>query len=185
MPTGNLVRSHRRAETPAQDPPHQSAEERDRLILEHLPLVRLIAHKVHDRLPEAIRKSRSLDQLVSAGIAGLISAVDRFDKAGNIQLEKYADYRIRGAIMDSLRSWPAPAEQLAAGQSFERMRREIPEFVWAHALKTFGSASLATDWFLTECGALGNRAPIETMNDDGGGREIDRILGCIDYGMIA
>jgi uncharacterized protein (DUF2384 family) len=65
------------------------------------------------------------------------------------------------------------------------MQRDIPEFVWAHALRMFGSASSAADWFVAECGALGNRSPIDTVSDDGGGREIDRILGCIDYRMIA
>jgi len=94
--------------------------------------------------------------------------------------------------VDSLRSldWTPRgqrqfAEEVGVEPSFERMQRDIPEFVWAHALRTFGSASLAADWFVAECGALGNRPPIDTMNDDGGGREIDRILGCIDYGMIA
>jgi uncharacterized protein (DUF2384 family) len=124
---------------------------------------------------------------------GLISAVDRFDKTLNVKLEKFADYRIRQAILEALRSPNrAPrrhqrknAGELSVDRSFERVRRDIPEFVWAHALRTFGSASLAAEWFEAECGALGNRSPIDTMNDDGGGREVDRILGCIDYGMIA
>lgn len=62
---------------------------------------------------------------------------------------------------------------------------QIPKSLWAHALKTFGSASLATEWFSARCGALGNRAPIDTISYKNGRAEIDRILGCIDYGMIA
>ena len=54
-----------------------SPEERDRLILENLPQVRLIARRIHDKLPESV----SLDDLVSTGVVGLITAVDHFDPA--------------------------------------------------------------------------------------------------------
>jgi len=85
-----------------------SSEERDQLILDHLPQVRLIARRIHDRLPESV----SLDDLVSTGIVGLISAIDRFDAAHNVKLKTYAEYKIRGAILDSLRGldW-APRQQ--------------------------------------------------------------------------
>ena len=74
-------------------------EERERLILEHLPQVRLIARRIRDRLPENV----SLEDLVSAGIVGLIAAVDQYDPAHNVKLQTYAEYKIRGAILDSLR----------------------------------------------------------------------------------
>lgn len=85
-----------------------SIERRDQLILEHLPQVRLIARRIHDRLPESV----SLDDLVSTGIVGLISAIDRFDATHNVKLKTYAEYKIRGAILDSLRGldW-APRQQ--------------------------------------------------------------------------
>jgi RNA polymerase sigma factor FliA len=73
--------------------------ERERLILEHLPQVRLIARRIHSRLPENV----SLDDLISTGVVGLIAAVDHFDASLNIQLKTYAEHRIRGAILDSLR----------------------------------------------------------------------------------
>jgi RNA polymerase sigma factor for flagellar operon FliA len=76
-----------------------TAEQREELILEHLPQVRLIARRIHDRLPESV----SLDDLVSTGIVGLISAIDRFDSSHNVKLKTYAEYKIRGAILDSLR----------------------------------------------------------------------------------
>lgn len=75
------------------------AAERERLIIEHLPQVRLIARKIHDRLPACV----VLDDLVSAGILGLISALDRYDPSQNVKLRTYAEYKIRGAILDSLR----------------------------------------------------------------------------------
>src|SRR5947209_4898363 len=85
-----------------------TAQERERLILEHLPQVRLIARRIHERLPESV----SLDDLVSTGTLGLIAAIDRFDPTHNVKLKTYAEYKIRGAILDSLRGldW-APRQQ--------------------------------------------------------------------------
>jgi RNA polymerase sigma factor for flagellar operon FliA len=73
--------------------------ERERLIMERLPQVGLIARRFHERLPSNV----SLDDLVSTGIVGLISAIDNFDPSQGVQLKTYAEYKIRGAILDSLR----------------------------------------------------------------------------------
>jgi RNA polymerase sigma factor FliA len=93
-----------------------SADEREQLILGHLPQVRLIARRIHDRLPESV----SLDDLVSTGIVGLISAIDRFDSSHNVKLKTYAEYKIRGAILDSLRGldW-APRQQRKRSKQIE------------------------------------------------------------------
>src|ERR1700691_2224136 len=74
-------------------------EERERLILDHLPQVRLIARRIRDRLPQSV----SLEDLVSAGIVGLIAAVDHYNPVHNAKLKTYAEHKIRGAILDSLR----------------------------------------------------------------------------------
>jgi RNA polymerase sigma factor for flagellar operon FliA len=76
-----------------------SDDEREQLILEHLPQVRLIARRIQERLPENI----SLEDLVSTGVIGLIAAIDNFDPSHNVKLKTYAEYKIRGAILDSLR----------------------------------------------------------------------------------
>jgi RNA polymerase sigma factor FliA len=76
-----------------------SDDEREQLILEHLPQVRLIARRIQERLPENI----SLDDLVSTGVIGLIAAIDNFDPSHKVKLKTYAEYKIRGAILDSLR----------------------------------------------------------------------------------
>ncbi len=76
-----------------------NAAEREVLILEHLPQVRLIARRIHERLPDNV----SIDDLISTGTIGLISAIDNFDPAQNVKLKTYAEYRIRGAILDGLR----------------------------------------------------------------------------------
>lgn len=74
-------------------------QERERLLTDHLPQVRYIAQRIHDRLPVQI----PLEDLVHAGVVGLIDAVDRYDPNKHVQLGTYAKFRIRGAILDSLR----------------------------------------------------------------------------------
>jgi RNA polymerase sigma factor FliA len=74
-------------------------EERERLLIEHLPQVRYLARRIHDRLPAQV----PLDDLIHAGVVGLIDAVDKFDSSKNVPLKYYAKFRIRGAIVDSLR----------------------------------------------------------------------------------
>src|SRR6202011_1914557 len=93
-----------------------TAQERERLILEHLPQVRLIARRIHERLPESV----SLDDLVSTGTVGLIAAIDRFDPALKVKLKTYAEYKIRGAILDSLRGLDgAPRQQRKRAKQIE------------------------------------------------------------------
>jgi RNA polymerase sigma factor for flagellar operon FliA len=91
-------------------------EERERMILEHLPQVRLIARRIHERLPESV----NLDDLISTGTLGLIAAIDRFDPHHNVKLKTYAEYKIRGAILDSLRGldW-APRQQRRRSKQIE------------------------------------------------------------------
>jgi RNA polymerase sigma factor FliA len=88
--------------------PLVTAAVREELILEHLPQVRLIARRIHERLPVSV----SLDDLISTGVLGLISAIDRYDPSHQVKLKTYAEYKIRGAILDSLRGldW-APRQQ--------------------------------------------------------------------------
>src|SRR5213082_462620 len=96
--------------------PMISEDERERLILEHLPQVRLIARRIQERLPENI----SLEDLVSTGVIGLISAIDNFDPSHNVKLKTYAEYKIRGAILDSLRGldW-APRQKRRKAKQIE------------------------------------------------------------------
>jgi len=80
-------------------PSETSEARRERLILEQLPQVHLIARRIHQKLPERV----CLEDLVSTGIVGLISAVDNFEEGQGVKLQTYAEYKIRGAILDSLR----------------------------------------------------------------------------------
>jgi RNA polymerase sigma factor for flagellar operon FliA len=91
-------------------------DERERLILEHLPQVRLIARRIQERLPENI----CIEDLISTGVIGLISAIDNFDPAHKVKLKTYAEYKIRGAILDSLRGldW-APRQKRRKSKQIE------------------------------------------------------------------
>ncbi len=109
-----------------------SALRREELVMQHLPQVRLIARRIHERLPAHV----SLDDLISSGVIGLLAAIDNFDESHNVQLKTYAERRIRGAIMDSLREmdW-APREtrkkskviEAAIHKSKQRLGREPGE----------------------------------------------------------
>lgn len=73
---------------------------RDRLIHHYMPLVKLVASRIIRRLPPQIE----LGDLINTGILGLIDAIDKFDPSRDIKFETYAEFRIRGAILDELRS---------------------------------------------------------------------------------
>ena len=72
---------------------------RDRVVLEHLPLVRAIAVRVHENLPVHV----DLDDLVHAGILGLFDAASKYNPEKQVVFSSYAKHRIKGAILDSLR----------------------------------------------------------------------------------
>ena len=72
---------------------------RDRVIMEHLPLVKAIAIRVHENLPVHV----DLDDLVHAGILGLFDAATKYDPEKMVTFPSYAKHRIKGAILDSLR----------------------------------------------------------------------------------
>jgi RNA polymerase sigma factor for flagellar operon FliA len=105
---------------------HLEAVDQERLLMEQLPQVRYIARRIHDRLPSHIL----LDDLVQAGILGLMEAVKKFDSSKNVELKTYAKHRIQGAILDSLRDldWsPRPLRKKARQieQAHQRLRAQF------------------------------------------------------------
>ncbi len=90
--------------------------ERERLLIEHLPTVRYVARKLHEKLPQHVE----MDDLVSAGMIGLIDAFSKFDHTKKVQFKSYAQFRIRGAILDSLRvlDW-SPRDLRRKGRAVE------------------------------------------------------------------
>jgi RNA polymerase sigma factor for flagellar operon FliA len=79
--------------------PELSIGVRDQIVLEHLPLVKAIAIRVHENLPVHV----DLDDLIHAGVLGLFDAVVKYDDSQNVAFHSYAKHRIKGAILDSLR----------------------------------------------------------------------------------
>src|SRR5437879_10621258 len=80
------------------DPTNQ--EYRNRLVENYLPLVKYNGERIWARLPEGVE----LDDLVSAGIFGLMDAIDAFDMSRGVKFETYCVPRIRGAMLDELRT---------------------------------------------------------------------------------
>ncbi|MBI5851133.1 MAG: FliA/WhiG family RNA polymerase sigma factor [Planctomycetes bacterium] len=95
---------------------------RDTLLEVHLPLVRMIAERVLQTLPKSIE----LDDLMSAGIFGLMDAIDGFDLTRGIKFKTYCTTRIRGSILDELRSqdWVPRLVRLKAHR-LERASRQL------------------------------------------------------------
>ena len=149
------------------------ADERERLILEHLPQVRLIARRIHERLPESV----ILDDLISTGIVGLINAIDNFDPSHQVKLKTYAEYKIRGAILDSLRGldW-APRQQRKKSKQIEaaiavieqRVHRMPTEEEIAEELKI--SLEEYRSWLVDVRGV--NLGSLECSSPEEGGRDL-------------
>jgi RNA polymerase sigma factor for flagellar operon FliA len=101
-----------------------SAAERDQMITEHLPTVRYLARRIHERLPQHV----DLDDLISAGVVGLIDAFSKFDHGKKVQFKSYAQFRIRGAILDSLRTldW-SPRDLRRKGRAVEEAIRAVTQ----------------------------------------------------------
>jgi RNA polymerase sigma factor FliA len=98
------------------------SSEQERVLLEHLPIVRFLARRIHERLPQHV----DIEDLVSAGIVGLMDAFAKFDPAKKVQFRSYAQFRIRGAILDSLRTldW-SPRELRRKGRAVEEAIRVL------------------------------------------------------------
>lgn len=98
--------------------------DRDQMLIEHLPRVRYVARRIHERLPQHVE----LEDLVSAGVVGLIDALSKYDYTKRVQFKSYAQFRIRGAILDSLRTldW-SPRELRRKGRAVEEAIRTLTQ----------------------------------------------------------
>jgi RNA polymerase sigma factor for flagellar operon FliA len=92
-------------------------DDRNDLVMQELSQVYYIASRIRERLPQQVE----LDDLVNAGVIGLIEASRSFDSSKNSQFKAFAKFRIRGAIMDSLR------ESDWGSRSLRRRGREISD----------------------------------------------------------
>jgi RNA polymerase sigma factor for flagellar operon FliA len=99
-------------------------EQRNEMILEYLPLVKFIAGRIASRLPSHIE----VNDLINSGIIGLIDAIEKFDATRKIKFKTYAEFRIKGAILDELRAldW-VPRSTRQKASRLERAYAELEQ----------------------------------------------------------
>jgi RNA polymerase sigma factor for flagellar operon FliA len=110
--------------------------DRDRLVLENLAVVERVVGRVASRLPASIDR----DDLHSVGMLGLITAAERFDQSRSVRFKTYAEVRVRGAMIDYLRSMSWAPRSL-----FRRMRQidEARRAVENQSLRTATASEVA------------------------------------------
>jgi RNA polymerase sigma factor for flagellar operon FliA len=116
--------------------------EREALIVEHLSLIKHIAHRVATRLPASVE----ISDLVNAGVLGLIDAVDKFQPDRGVKFKTYAELRVRGAMIDSLRDidW-APRSLRRKSRDLERVYGELEQKLGRPATDEEVSEALGQD----------------------------------------
>lgn len=160
----------------------------DQLLLEQLPQVKYIARRIHERLPQHV----PFDDLLHAGIVGLIDALHKYDATKNVRFASYAKFRIRGAILDSLREldWSPrdlrrKARRLEA--TMQKLQTELghsasePELAQAMGMTLEEFQHMVNDIRGLEVGSL----QIESLED---GRETDlseTIAGPLDQDPLS
>ena len=146
---------------------------RDRLILHYSPLVKFVAGRMAVGLPQNVEQA----DLVSYGVFGLIDAIEKFEPARGFKFETYAISRIKGAILDELRSidW-VPRSVRAKARAVENAYAKLE----AHLHRTPTDAELAHELDVTEdqlqatlsqISFVGLAALDETLSIGGGERE--------------
>lgn len=83
-----------------EEPSKLSPDQKNKLIMEYAPLIKFIAQKIAVRLPSNIE----LDDLISSGVIGLMDAIEKYDPTRDNKFKTYAEFRIRGSILDELRA---------------------------------------------------------------------------------
>jgi RNA polymerase sigma factor for flagellar operon FliA len=97
---------------------------KEQIVLEHAPLIRYIVNRIAVRLPSHI----DLDDLHNTGVIGLMDAIDKYDPDKNCKFKTYAEFRIKGAILDQLRSldW-VPRSVRQKSRRLERAYGEVEQ----------------------------------------------------------
>lgn len=102
-----------------QEAQRSTAQSRDELIVSHLPLVKFLVGRIATQLPPHLDQ----DDLMSAAVIGLITAAERFDPSRGVQFKTFAEQRIRGTIIDELRSQDWLTRSLR--DKFKKLEREF------------------------------------------------------------
>ncbi len=115
---------------------------REELIEEYIPLVKYLAHRISVKLPSHVE----IDDLVNSGVIGLIDAIEKFDQSRGIKFKTYAEFRIRGAIFDGLRSldW-VPRSVRKQKKMVEQSYAQLEQKLGRHATDEELSENLGVD----------------------------------------
>ena len=140
---------------------------RDRLVVQYMPLLRAVAHRLGSSLPSYVE----ISDLVQCGVFGLIDAVERYDPARCSRFESYAVPRIRGAIIDELRAqdW-VPRTVRGRTRELERAQERLE----ARLLRAATDAELADELGLSvhEVRSFGRQVQlisVEALDENSGG----------------
>ena len=115
---------------------------RDRIVLDHLPLVKAIAVRVHENLPVHV----DVDDLFHAGVLGLFDAATKYNPDKKVAFSAYAKHRIKGAILDSLRQldW-ASRDQRKRQKQIENTTRDLTAKLGRTPMESEVAASMGYD----------------------------------------
>ena len=149
------------------------------LIVDNMPMVRAVARQLHARLPRHI----DFDELVSAGVLGLVDAANRFKVNQQAQFGSYAHFRIRGAMLDLLRStdW---SPRILRRQA--RLIEQALQLLISNGVQTPTDAEIATELGLSLASyhqLLGELKGLEMgslqveRNEESGEQEIEYVPG--------
>lgn len=97
-------------------------QDKDKIIVSYIDVVKIIAKKIYLKLPA----NYELDDLISCGMIGLIDAIEKYDPNQGVKFKTYAEYRVRGQILDELRAldWASRATRDKI-KSVERVSKEL------------------------------------------------------------
>jgi len=124
-------------------------EIREKLVLHYLPIVKYVAGKMMQTLPSSV----DFNDLIGAGVVGLIGAMERFDPSVGVKFETFALPRVRGAILDELRmlDW-APRSLRSKARKYEKAAEELEKDLGRTASRKELAERLDVD--LQDIGAL-------------------------------
>ena len=112
------------------------------------------------------------------------SKISGIPDPGNAKRKAFAFVELSNRDVDTVTQLALGAHSKESPRSSKK-RVAISPGLLAHAVATFGSERAAQAWLSSECGALNNRTPLGVIRADGTEAEVERILDCIDYGMLA
>lgn len=145
---------------------------RDALVLEHLPVVRSIAQRLLVKLPSSI----DVDDMCSVGVTGLIDAAERFDANRPVKFRTYAEVRIKGAMLDYLRSlsW-VPRRLHGQARELQRARQALEAHAGRNATvselaEALGLSMEQYHLLIAEISVMDLQSSDELWGNDGGER---------------